>query len=163
MAAKQSKSGPRVKQTARRIGTRTRRKDKPTSYLPKDDAGNVKAGPGRPKGSINKSHRQAKENISLVFEMLGSVERMYKWATLNDENLGKFYMNIYTRLIPVHLQAEFSGEVELKTREELLAGIKSLFDSVLESRPREARRAPVIIDAEPVGDTTPQLVVSRQT
>jgi hypothetical protein len=54
-------------------------------------------GPGRPPGSVNKIGKQAKENIIEVFNQLGGVEAMTKWARRNK---GEFY-RLYARLIPV--------------------------------------------------------------
>lgn len=57
----------------------------------------MKAGPGRPKGVPNKLSRIAKDNIADVFEELGGIAEMKKWA---QDNPTEFY-RIYARLIPV--------------------------------------------------------------
>jgi hypothetical protein len=46
----------------------------------RDSADRGKAGPGRPAGRPDKNPGQAKENIAEVFERLGGVEGMVKWA-----------------------------------------------------------------------------------
>jgi hypothetical protein len=85
----------------------------PTANLPHGPDGRV-TGPGRPKGCKDKIGRQAKENIIEVFEKIGSIEGMVKWAKANRTDFYK----LYARLIPVTVQAavdvrhasEFSDE-----------------------------------------------------
>jgi hypothetical protein len=62
-----------------------------------------KPGPGRLAGRPNKITGQAKENIAEVFEMLGGVEGMLKWARNRP---AEFYCKIYPKLIGVHVQAK---------------------------------------------------------
>lgn len=54
------------------------------------------AGPGRPKGSLNKVSAQVKENVLHVFDQMGGVRKMTEWA---QENTTEFY-RIYARLLP---------------------------------------------------------------
>jgi hypothetical protein len=72
----------------------------PTANLPHGPDGRV-TGPGRPKGCKDKIGRQAKENIIEVFEKIGSIKGMVKWAKANRTDFYK----LYARLIPVTVQA----------------------------------------------------------
>ena len=56
----------------------------------------MKAGPGRPKGSQNKTTVAAKEAFTLAAQGIGGVEALTKWGTLNPD---KFWP-LYARLIP---------------------------------------------------------------
>ena len=67
-------------------------------------------GPGRPKGSINKTSRIAKENIETVFEELGGVPAMVAWAA---DNLTEFYKH-YAKLIPFVLTGDGKNPVAVK-------------------------------------------------
>jgi hypothetical protein len=58
-------------------------------------------GRGRPPGTPNKVGKQAKDNIIAVFDQLGGVETMVKWARRNK---AEFY-RLYARLIPVTVHA----------------------------------------------------------
>jgi hypothetical protein len=68
-------------------------------------------GPGRPKGSHNKISHTAKENIEKVFDMLGGVSGLYKWAAKNDRNRAIFYQTLYAKILP--MEHEHSGEVNV--------------------------------------------------
>jgi hypothetical protein len=59
-------------------------------------------GPGRYKGIPNKIGRQAKDNVVAVFDQVGGVEAMVKWAKRNKT---EFY-KLYARLIPSYVQAQ---------------------------------------------------------
>jgi hypothetical protein len=59
---------------------------------------------GKPKGTPNKLSASAKENIAAVFERMGGVEGMSKWAKANPT---EFY-KIYPRLLPIEVNG--SGE-----------------------------------------------------
>ena len=56
----------------------------------------MKAGPGRPKGSVNKTTALAKEAFALAFKGLGGAKALQEWAT---ENPTEFY-KLFARLIP---------------------------------------------------------------
>lgn len=59
-----------------------------------------KAGPGRPKGSVNKTTANAKEAIEAAFEGIGGIPALTAWA---NDNQGDFYKMIFPKLIPVQL------------------------------------------------------------
>lgn len=50
----------------------------------------------RPKGVPNKIGGQVKKNTVAVFDRLGGIERMVKWA---EDNLTEFY-RLYAKLLP---------------------------------------------------------------
>ena len=55
------------------------------------------AGKGRPKGSLNRLTRNAKEAFEYAFTAVGDADGLAKWAA---DNLGDFY-KLYARMIPV--------------------------------------------------------------
>jgi hypothetical protein len=65
--------------------------------------GGKRPGSGRKAGVPNKPPATAKQNVIDVFEQLGGVEHMTKWA---QENPNNFY-NIYSKIMPT--QTEIGG------------------------------------------------------
>lgn len=65
--------------------------------------GGKRPGSGRKAGVPNKLSATAKQNVIEVFQNLGGVEHMTKWA---QENPNQFY-NIYAKIMPT--QTEISG------------------------------------------------------
>jgi hypothetical protein len=65
--------------------------------------GGKRPGSGRKAGVPNKLSATAKQNVIDVFEQLGGVEHMTKWA---QENPNNFY-NIYSKIMPT--QTEIGG------------------------------------------------------
>jgi hypothetical protein len=59
------------------------------------------AGKGRPKGSLNKVGKAAKEVIAEAAQMLGGVDRMVAWAKEAPENEKAFWSSIYPKLVPL--------------------------------------------------------------
>lgn len=81
----------------------------------------------RPKGSKNKIGVRAKDNVVSVFDRLGGVEGMVKWA---QENETEFY-KMYAKLIPTDItinEGETAVErlVERFTEAELEQAIATL-------------------------------------
>jgi hypothetical protein len=66
-------------------------------------------GPGRPKGVPNKLSGTAKENIEKVFEGMGGVDGMIKWAGSSERNKTIFFSDIYPRILP--MDVAHSGSV----------------------------------------------------
>ena len=60
-----------------------------------------KPGPGRPKGSINKIGKAAKEVIAEAAAQLGGVDRIVAWAKEAPENEKAFWSTIYPKLVPL--------------------------------------------------------------
>ena len=65
--------------------------------------GGKRPGSGRKAGVPNKLSATAKQNVIDVFQNLGGVDHMTKWA---QENPNQFY-NIYAKIMPT--QTEISG------------------------------------------------------
>ena len=63
--------------------------------------GDGRPGPGRPKGSVNKVGKEAKEVIALAAEGLGGAERLLDWAKEAPENEKAFWATIYPKLLPL--------------------------------------------------------------
>lgn len=62
-----------------------------------------KRGPGRPKGSVNKTTALAKDAIAKAAEGLGGADRMIKWAKEDPANERAFWTTIYPKLVPVQV------------------------------------------------------------
>jgi hypothetical protein len=71
-------------------------------------------GPGRPKGSINKIARAAKENIEIAFDRLGGIEGLVKWAGKNDHNRGIFYQSLYSKILPLSVHGHVDIGISAK-------------------------------------------------
>ncbi len=66
---------------------------------------------GRQKGSLNKTTGLAKDAIAAAAEGLGGTERIVAWAKESPENEKAFWTQLYTKLIPVQLDAAVTGEI----------------------------------------------------
>ncbi len=73
---------------------------------------NIKRGPGRPKGALNKVTVEAREAIRLAAEGLGGVDALMAWAR---ESPDKFWTLLYTKLVP----HSHEGSIDLKVITEL--------------------------------------------
>ena len=56
---------------------------------------------GRPKGSVNKVGKEAKEVIAAAAEGLGGLERMIEWAKSDPKNESAFWTSVYPKLLPL--------------------------------------------------------------
>jgi len=63
------------------------------------------------KGVPNKTTRLVRDNIIDVFEKLGGVEGMHKWAAKSDFNRAQFYQ-LYSKLLPLDVQ--HSGDLNVR-------------------------------------------------
>jgi hypothetical protein len=52
--------------------------------------------------------KDAKAIIQLAFEDLGGLPRLVEWAN-NPGNIGQFYTQIWSKIIPKDVKAEMSG------------------------------------------------------
>ena len=67
-----------------------------------------KPGPGRPKGSPNKTTAAAKSVIQTASEELGGATRLVEWAKEDPLNERAFWSTIYPKLLPLQV----AGDVE---------------------------------------------------
>jgi len=82
----------------------------------KDNAkiGEGLAGPGRPKGALNKTTQTAKDAIAAAAEALGGSERLVAWAQEDPANERAFWSTIYPKLLPLQLNGSGpNGELML--------------------------------------------------
>lgn len=77
-------------------------------------------GPGRPKGSSNKTTKAAKDAIAAAAEGLGGVDRLIAWAKEDPLNERAFWATIYPKLIPVTLAGDEDNPIRAVTRIELV-------------------------------------------
>lgn len=61
----------------------------------------ARKGRGRPKGSVNKVGKEAKEIIAAAAEGLGGLQRMIDWAKEDPQNEKAFWASIYPKLLPL--------------------------------------------------------------
>lgn len=91
------------------------------SNLKTDDNGQVKRGPGRPKGSPNKINKAAKDAIAEAAEALGGASRLVDWVKEDPLNERAFWTTIYPKLIPVTLAGDEDNPLKTVARIELVA------------------------------------------
>src|SRR3990167_608469 len=72
--------------------------DKQTDDKPR--VGDGTPGPGRPKGSVNKTTKAAKDVIAKAAEDLGGADRLLTWCKEAPENERAFWSSIYPKLLP---------------------------------------------------------------
>lgn len=65
--------------------------------------GGKRPGAGRPKGAKDRISRGVKEDVLEVFEKLGGVDAMAKWA----ENNKRDFYTIWARLLPKSVEGDF--------------------------------------------------------
>jgi hypothetical protein len=70
---------------------------------------------GRPKGSINKTSREAKDAIAEAAEKLGGSNRLVDWAKESPENEKAFWSTIYPKLISVSVSGSLSASLVIKS------------------------------------------------
>jgi hypothetical protein len=71
-------------------------------------------GPGRPKGSVNKVGKAAKDAIAEAAEGLGGVNRLIEWAKEDPLNERAFWATVYPKLIPFTLAGDAENPVRLE-------------------------------------------------
>jgi hypothetical protein len=112
-----------------------------------------KTGPGRPAGRT----RQATDNIAEVFEMLGGVEGMVKWAR-NDRT--EFYRKLYPKLIGVDVLAK-TDEVPKQNAASASEALKRILLGIMASRQDGNEKEPSVTDRDPRGGAAPESAVAR--
>ena len=63
-------------------------------------------GRGRPKGSINKVAKAAKDVIAQAATELGGADRLLAWAKEAPENEKAFWATIYPKLLPLTVSGD---------------------------------------------------------
>ena len=72
-----------------------------------------KPGPGRPKGSPNKTTAAAKDAIAQAAAELGGTNRLVSWAKEDPKNEFAFWATIYPKLLPLQVSGEGGGPVSV--------------------------------------------------
>ena len=83
------------------------------------DTGKLKppnAGKGRPKGSVNKSTKLAKEAIAAAAEKLGGTDRLVAWAKEDEKNEHSFWTTIYPKLLPLQVAGDSDNPIAIEIR-----------------------------------------------
>jgi hypothetical protein len=68
---------------------------------------------GRPKGSVNKVGKIAKDAIAEAAELLGGVDRLVDWAKEDASNERVFWGTIYPKLLPLQINSDINGKLDL--------------------------------------------------
>lgn len=92
-----------------------------TSNLKTDEKGQIKRGPGRPKGSPNKVNKAAKDAIADAAEALGGSSRLVDWVKEDPANERAFWTQIYPKLVPVTLGGDSDNPIAVISKVELVA------------------------------------------
>lgn len=80
----------------------------------------LKRGPGRPKGSVNKVGKEAKEVIAAAAEQLGGWTRLVDWAKEDPANERAFWATIYPKLLPLTVAGDPEAPLRSVQRIELV-------------------------------------------
>lgn len=72
------------------------------------------AGPGRPKGSQNKTTAAAKDVISKAAEMLGGADRLIEWVREDALNERAFWSTIYPKLLPLKVEGDKDAPLQVQ-------------------------------------------------
>jgi hypothetical protein len=75
-----------------------------------------KPGPGRPKGSPNKTTAAAKQVIQQASEELGGADRLVSWAKEDPLNERAFWSSIYPKLLPLQVAGDPDNPLRTITR-----------------------------------------------
>lgn len=94
--------------------------------------GGKREGAGRPKGSLNKTTRDAKETIWNVFERLGGEEALYEWA---KENLSDFNLKMFLKLAPT--TTDMKADIKTSSYEDYIAQLPDDYDERKRERDEE--------------------------
>jgi hypothetical protein len=72
---------------------------------------------GRPKGSMNKTTKTAKEAIEYAFNSLGGSDAFVEWAKSDPDNAKAFYVSIYPKLLPLQVNAEVNATIHKRAED----------------------------------------------
>lgn len=76
----------------------------------------TRKGAGRPKGSVNKVGKEAKEVIAAAAEALGGMTRLVEWAKADPQNEKAFWATVYPKLLPLTVAGDKDNPLETVTR-----------------------------------------------
>lgn len=72
-----------------------------------------KRGPGRPKGSLNKTTQSAKHIIETAADTLGGAERLVAWAREDEANERAFWATIFPKLMPLQVAGDKENPIQI--------------------------------------------------
>jgi hypothetical protein len=98
---------------------------------------------------------QAKENIAEVFEILGGVDGMVKWASNHPT---EFYCKIYPTLIGVDVQAKTDEALKQEPASEAL---ERVLRNIQASRQDGYKKDPFVTNHDASGGAAPESTVAR--
>ncbi len=75
--------------------------------------GPLPKGRGRPKGSVNKVGKEAKDVIAAAAAELGGQKRLVDWAKASPENEKAFWATIYPKLLPLTVAGDKDNPLAL--------------------------------------------------
>jgi len=78
-------------------------------------------GPGRPKGSQNKTTKAAKDAIADAAEKLGGTNRLVAWAKEDVLNERAFWSSIYPKLLPLQVAGDQSAPIIHEIRRSIVS------------------------------------------
>jgi hypothetical protein len=68
--------------------------------------------PNQGKRGPAKTTKLAKEAIALAAEGLGGTDRLIEWAKEDPKNESAFWTSIYTKLLPLQVNADIQGKLD---------------------------------------------------
>lgn len=96
---------------------------------------------GRPKGSLNKVSREAKEVIAAAAEELGGTARLVEWARASAANERAFWSNIYPRLLPHTIAGDPNAPIGVwQASEADVARARAVVERAMQARIDQALR-----------------------
>ena len=131
------------------------------SYLPKDENGKVKAGPGRGKGTPNRTTAEVKAVLSWAFDEMTDKDghtgrdRFLAWCNANPTI---FYTQMYVKMLPMQIQGHM--DVNHNVGDEARQKLQSAFVALVEANAATVQRPSITIDGRTDRKPVPQLVVS---
>lgn len=72
------------------------------------------AGKGRPKGSLNKTTKAAKDAIAQAAEELGGVDRLVEWVKEDPLNERVFWGTVYPKLLPLQVSGDSESPLTIQ-------------------------------------------------
>jgi hypothetical protein len=86
------------------------------NQTPGKRVGSGLAGPGRPKGSVNKVTAAAKDVIAQAAAELGGKDRLVSWVREDALNERAFWATIYPKLLPLQVAGDPNAPLAIEFR-----------------------------------------------